>query len=424
MWQGMRALLRPLAGLINCTQIYKTATACRWSCSPMVVFREGRLVSFNIAGRFIAAQRRARRVTTVDLAERTGQRVRVATIEAWEQGQRLASRALLSNLLWVAGALDLTVGDQGRLVGAVLAERLLNALVSLGAPVAPTDAESVLAPVVPSQARYWLARVVRDLHMDIVVDGEPALLDVAGYDLELLRERLLATSLGLLGRLSGRPAPPRSWIAARQSWQWLARSLVAAMPIGAEHRPGESFLGRYQAQRTEALRLLKTAFDLSSARGQHEARRDVALALYQGRLEDDRDGAAATLATYLATTPDDPAGADAVANLQGLARLAGDGQPGPATFDLLVALLGDVHRDGEPLAVALTLRTMWQLLIQQTPNRIPLADAADRLHRLLSRPDLANLPRAQAIQALLAEGAAVRARRYASPLPFHQAEAN
>jgi hypothetical protein len=131
------------------------------------------------------------------------------------------------------------------------------------------------------------------------------------------------------------------------------------------------------------------------------------------------------LATYLATTPDDPAGADAVANLQGLARLAGDGQPGPATFDLLVALLDDVQRDREPLAVTLTLRTMWQLLIQRTPDRIPLADAADRLHRLLSRPDLANLPRAQAVQALLAEGAAIRARRYARPQPHsHSAEAN
>ncbi len=115
-------------------------------------------MSFNIAGRFLAAQRRARRITTADLAERTGQRVHVATIEAWEQGQRLASHALLSNLLWVGGALDLTALDQARLVGAVLAERLLNALVTLHTPVVPEDAENVLAPVVRSQARYWLAR--------------------------------------------------------------------------------------------------------------------------------------------------------------------------------------------------------------------------------------------------------------------------
>ncbi len=364
-------------------------------------------MSFNIAGRFLAAQRRARRITTADLAERTGQRVHVATIEAWEQGQRLASHALLSNLLWVGGALDLTALDQGRLVGAVLAERLLNALVTLHTPVAAEDAENVLARV-PSQARYWLARVVRDLHMDIVVDGESALLDIRGYDLELLRDRLLATSRGLLGHLSSNPAPFRRWIAGRQSWQWLARSLVTPLPAGAAHLPGESFLRRYQAQRADAVRLLRSAYDLSSAHGQHVARRDVALALYQGQFEGDRGGSADTLARYLATTSDDPKGEDAVANLHYLARLAGDGQLGSATFDLLVDLLHDLQCDGETLAIVLTLRTMWQFLLQRSPDRIPFADAADRLHGLLSSPELARLPRAQAIQALLAEGAAAR----------------
>ncbi len=254
--------------------------------------------------------------------------------------------------------------------------------------------------------------------MDIVIEGESAVLDIRGYDLELLRDRLLATSRGLVAHLSSNPAPSRRWIVGRQSWQWLARSLVTPLPAGVAHRPGESFLRRYQAQRADAVQLLRRAYDLSSAHGQHVARRDVALAMYQGHLEGDRAGSAGTLARYLAATSDDPAGEDAVANLHYLARLAGDGQLGAATFDLLVALLHDLQRDGEPLAIVLTLRTMWQFLRQRSPDDIPLADAADRLHGLLSSPELARLPRAQAIQALLAEGAAARAQRYASPPPL------
>ncbi len=366
----------------------------------------------NIAGRFVAAHRRAQGHSVEALAERTGAWVRVATIEAWEQGQRPASHALLANLLWVAGALDLSTAEQDRLVGAVQAERFLEAVLTLPSDPPVLQVLRVFAPLLPSRARYWLARVFRHGAMDVWVDGEPARLEVATHHLALLRDRFLAASRALLGAFLLRPPPDSSaWVAARQSWQWLARSLVSPVPAGALAKPGPPYLQRFSQQRVEATDVLRRAYQLALAQQRHETRRDIALALYQGHLDRGRTGSS-MLAHYLGSSSDDPWSDDAAANLAELSRLAGDGSAGPAVLALLVTLLADLRRDEEPLALVLTLRTVWQCLSRLGSDAIPLDAASEQLHELVTATEVAALPRAQEIRALLAQAAAVRFQRY------------
>lgn len=369
-------------------------------------------VPVNLVGRFLAAHRRSQGITVDGLAMKTRGRVRIATLEAWEQGQRLASHAMVGNVLSAANALNLAWSEQQRLLGAVVAERFLDAVINLPPNSSAADLVTIFGPLLPSHARYWLARVFQNVEMEVRVDGSPATLEVPAHHLVEIRDHLLTAARMLLAAVAAQPEQDdETWRAAAQAWQWLARSLVRPLPTGTGTTASPVLVARHDEQRRAAVAILTAAYDCACAQDRHSARRDVALALYQGKLDQLHTGAA-TLATYLATTSDDPLGADSVANLRWLAQLAGDDGLGAPTLELLATLLSDLHRDEAELAVILTVRTIWQCLSLMGDDRIPLGQTAERLWQMLTRPPLGNLPRASEVLYLLARAAASRAQHY------------
>lgn len=340
-------------------------------------------MAVNIVGRLMAGHRRVRGLSARTLAERTGERVRSTTIEAWEQGQRPASHALLSNLLWVAGALEMTEPQQEQLVGAVLAERFLDAV----SAIAPTEPRGqvirLFSPVMSSGMRYWLARSFRNAEIELPGRDDAGTIDIGLRDLLVIRDHLLSASATVLEACTEGLTTPEIWTAARQSWQWLARSLERAVPRALDVVVSDTYQEKFAEQRTAAAALLERAYRLATAAHRHVVRRDVALAVHQGRLA----GGSALLADYLLTSPDDPTAPDAVENLHALNLLASDAGDHERTFALLAALLEDHARYGEPLGLTLTFRTAWQLMAGIDPARFPLNGATERLHRLARQFD-------------------------------------
>lgn len=191
------------------------------------------------------------------------------------------------------------------------------------------------------------------------------------------------------------------WMAATVCWQWLARSVVRIAPFGLPVTITVPYKMEYDVQRSECRDLLCRAYRLATKAGQPVTRRAVALALNHTHLP----GPAATpnlLWAYYTTSSAYPFGMDAQTNLAFLDRLSADSGTGVRTLALLLDLLDDHAAVHDEIGMALTLRTVWQLMASRGIGVLCNHTRVERLQSYVTGPLVRTLYAKDLTQACLA----------------------